>query len=53
MDPGPDPAVFVIDLQDAYRKLIKKKVFCLLLLEGIFTSFFKDSDPDPQHWKQG
>jgi len=23
----PDPAIFVIDLQDAYKKLIKKKRF--------------------------
>jgi hypothetical protein len=22
MDPDPDPAIFVIDLQDAYKKLI-------------------------------
>jgi hypothetical protein len=38
----PDPAIFVIDLQDANRKLILKKFFCLLLFEGTFTSFFKD-----------
>jgi hypothetical protein len=36
-----DPAIFVIDLQDANKKRIKKK-FCLLLFEGTFTSFFKD-----------
>jgi hypothetical protein len=34
----PDPAIFVIDLQDAN----KKQLFCLLLFEGTFTSFFKD-----------
>jgi hypothetical protein len=28
----PDPAIFVIDLQDAPKK--KKKEFCLLLFEG-------------------
>jgi hypothetical protein len=33
----PDPAIFVIDLQDT-----KKKVFSLLLFEGTFTSFFED-----------
>jgi hypothetical protein len=39
----PDPAIFVIDLQDANKKLIfKKKVFCLLLFEGTYTSFKKD-----------
>jgi hypothetical protein len=34
MDPDPDPAIFVSDLQG-----VKKKVF---LLEGTFTSFFGD-----------
>jgi hypothetical protein len=39
----PDPAIFVIDLQDANQKQIcLKKFFCLLLFEGTFTSFFKD-----------
>jgi len=39
----PDPAIFVIDLQDANKKLIfNTKFFCLLLFEGTFTSFFKD-----------
>jgi hypothetical protein len=36
-DADPDPAIFVIDLQDANKKLIKKNTF-----EGIFTSFSKD-----------
>jgi hypothetical protein len=36
-------ALFVIDLQDANKKLISvKKFFCLLLFEGTCTSFFKD-----------
>jgi hypothetical protein len=26
----PDPAIFVIDVQDANKKLIKKKVFLLI-----------------------
>jgi hypothetical protein len=43
MDPDPDsdldPAIFVIDLQDANKKL--KKFFSLLLFEGTFTLFFK------------
>jgi hypothetical protein len=34
MDPNPDPAIFVIDLQDANKN-------CLLLFEGTFTSFSK------------
>jgi hypothetical protein len=41
MDPAPqpDPAVIVIDLQDANNKLF---FFCLLLFEGTFISIFKD-----------
>jgi hypothetical protein len=43
MDPDPDPAFFVIDLQDANKKLgFPPEFFCLLLFEGTFTSFFKD-----------
>ncbi len=47
MDLDPDPAIFVIDLQDANKKLIINfySYFpCLLtvLFEGTFTSFFKD-----------
>jgi hypothetical protein len=46
MDPDPDPASFVIDLQDASKKLIFNTIFfCVLLIayfEGTFTSFFKD-----------
>ncbi len=45
MDPDsdPDPAIFVVDLQDANKKLIvSKKFFCLLLFQRTFTSFFKD-----------
>jgi hypothetical protein len=39
----PDPAIFVIDLEDASKKLILTQFFCLLLFEGTFTSFFKNS----------
>jgi hypothetical protein len=51
MDPDPDPdtAIFVIDLQDANKKLIKKKFFCLLLFEDTFTSFFKDKKSKKSH----
>jgi hypothetical protein len=41
MDPDPDPAIFVFDLQDA-KKIFFFLIFCLLLFEGTFTSFFKD-----------
>ncbi len=33
----PDPAIFVIERQNA-----NKKLFCLFLFEGTFTSFFRD-----------
>ncbi len=36
------PAIFVIDLQDANKKIFLKKFFCFLLFESTFTSFFKD-----------
>jgi hypothetical protein len=35
----PDPAIFVSDLQDVKKKIFSK-VFCLLLFEGTFISFF-------------
>jgi hypothetical protein len=36
-DLDPNPAIFIIDLQDANKKLILlKKFFCLLLFEGTF-----------------
>jgi hypothetical protein len=40
-DADPDPAMFLIDIQDANKKLIifVSKFFCLLLFEGAFTSF--------------
>jgi hypothetical protein len=45
----PDPAIFVIDLQDANKKQFLKKLFCLLLFEGTFTSFFKDKKSKRSH----
>jgi hypothetical protein len=46
-DPGadPDPAIFIIDLQEANKKLI----FCILLFEGTFPSFFKDKKSKRSH----
>jgi hypothetical protein len=45
MDPDPDadpyPPIFVIDLQEANKKLnLKKKFFCLLLFEGYIYIIF-------------
>jgi hypothetical protein len=46
----PDLAIFVLDLQDANKKLIfQKKFFCLLLFEGTLTSFFKDKKSKGSH----
>jgi hypothetical protein len=47
----PDPAIFAIDLQDANQKTnyIFLHFFCLLLFEGIFTSFFKDKKSKRSH----
>jgi hypothetical protein len=46
----PDPAIFVIILQDASKKLIfSHKFFCLLLFEATFTSFFKGKKSKRSH----
>jgi hypothetical protein len=37
MNSDPDPAIFVIDLQDANKKLIVKKDFLLNTFEGTIT----------------
>jgi len=34
MNPDPEPAIFVIDIQEANKKLIFFKKFFLLLIEG-------------------
>jgi hypothetical protein len=47
MDPDPDPATFVIDLQDAIKKVkinFKNSAY-YLLFEGTFTSFFSIKSP--------
>jgi len=49
MDPDPDPSIFIIDLQDANKKIIYKKFFCIFLFEGTFTSFFKDKKSRRSH----
>ncbi len=42
MDPESDPAIFVIDPEDANKNEFFGKFFCLLFFEGTYTSFFKD-----------
>ncbi len=49
LDPDPDPAIFVIDLRDDNKKLILTKIFCFLLFEGTFSSFFKDKKSKRGH----
>ncbi len=39
-DPYPDAAIFVLDLQDANKKLFFPQFFYLFLFEGTFTSSF-------------
>jgi hypothetical protein len=52
-DADPDPSIFIIDLQDANKKLIFLKVLLhtgyLLLFEGTFTLFFKDKKSKRSH----
>ncbi len=36
-DADPDPSIFIIDLQDANKKLIKKSFSAQVLFEGTFT----------------
>ncbi len=52
-DADPDPAIFVIDTQEANKKLIFMGFFCLLLFEGTFTSFFKDEKSKRSHKTTG
>jgi hypothetical protein len=51
MDPDADPdsSIFIIDLQDANKKVIKKKFFCIIFLEGTFTSFIKGKKKKRSH----
>ncbi len=44
MDPDPDPAIFVLDLQDANKKLFFYLSFLFITFEGTFTSFFYDKN---------
>jgi hypothetical protein len=44
MDPDPNPAIFVTDLQDAIKKLLKK-ISCLLLLKINLYNFSKKKSP--------
>jgi hypothetical protein len=46
----PDPAIFIIDLQDGNKNLLFfNKFFCILLFEGTLTSFFKDKKSKRSH----
>jgi hypothetical protein len=46
-DSDPDTSIFIIDLQDANKKQILKKV--LLFFEGSFSSFFKGKKSKRSH----
>jgi hypothetical protein len=52
MDPNADlePSIFIINLQDANKKLtFLKKFLCILLFEGTITSFFKHNKSKRSH----
>ena len=49
MDADPVPSIFITDLQDTNKNYFKKKIFCLLLFKGTFTSFFKDKKSKRSH----
>ncbi len=57
MDPDPNPAILIVDLQDAKKKLIKKSFFCLLLFGGtvqyIYIIFSKIKSPKRSHTTVG
>jgi hypothetical protein len=44
----PDPSIFIIDLQDANKKLTLKK-FSAYYFEGTFASLFKDKKSKRSH----
>jgi hypothetical protein len=44
-DSDPDPAIFVIDLQEANKKLFFMNFFFSILFESTLTSFFKEKSP--------
>jgi hypothetical protein len=41
MDPDPDPSIFIIDLQDANKKLIKKSFSAYYFLKALLHHFIK------------
>jgi hypothetical protein len=45
----PDPAIFIIDLPEAFQTNFLYNFFCLLLFEGTFASFFKDKKSKRSH----
>ena len=49
LDADPDPYFFVIGLQEAKKKQIFLKFFCLLHFDGIFNSVFKDKKSKRSH----
>jgi hypothetical protein len=56
MDPDPDPAIFVIDLQDASKKLIFNTIFSACYFLKVHLHYVakiksqKEKDPDPDSY---
>jgi hypothetical protein len=46
-DSDPDPAIFVIDLQDASKKLKSHKIVGIKVFLTILAWLEKDPDPEP------
>jgi hypothetical protein len=53
MDPDPDPAIFVIDLQDANKKLIFKKFSAYYFVKARRYQQVKNSSICRQYQKHG
>ncbi len=51
-DADPDPSIFIIDLQDANKKLILKKFSRILLFVGTFTPLFSKIKSQKEVTKQ-
>ncbi len=47
--PDPDTFIFIIDLKDVKKNNFFLKFSCILLSEGTFTSFFKDTKSKRSH----
>jgi hypothetical protein len=52
MDPDPDPALFVIDLQDVNKKLFKKRIFSAYFFLKVHLHHFPKLESQKEVTKQ-